>query len=137
MNKWILTGIIVLGLLIIVGVLFDHGAFDNIEGSFIGVILAAIAGPYMAFKNFMFGNKPMKDFEVKYNQMRDETVKHRVELDARIGAKERRIAELDKELELIETKMDILELKKKNVKREVNKMSIEETKQDVHDLFGD
>lgn len=137
MNKWILTGFIVVALLIIVGVLFDQGAFDNMKGSSLGIILAAVAGPYMAFKNFLFGNKPMKDFEVKYNQMRDETVKHRVELDERIGSREKRIAELDKELELIEAKMDVLELKKKNVKKEVNKMSIEETRQNVHDLFGD
>ena len=137
MNKWIITGLIVVALLVIVGVLYDQGAFDNMQGSVMAMIMAAIAGPYIALKNFLFGNKHLKDFKVKYNQMRDETVKHRVELDERIGAKEKRIAQLDKELELIEAKMDVLELKKKNVEKEVNKMSLEETRHEVHDLFGD
>ncbi len=137
MNKWIVTGLIVVGLLIVVGVLYDQGVFDNMQGSSMAMILAAIAGPYMALKNFMFGNKHMKDFEVKYDDMRSETIKHRVELDERIGAREKRIAELDKELELIEAKMDVLELKKKNVAKEVNNMTIDETRHEVHDLFGD
>ena len=79
----------------------------------------------------------LKDFDVKYKSMRDESIKHRVELDERIGAKEKRIAQLDKELELIEAKMDVLELKKKNVEKGVNSMSIKETQQEANDLFGD
>ena len=137
MNKWIVTGLIVVGLLVIVGVLYDQGTFDSMEGGTIAMVLAAIAGPYMALKNFLFGNKHLKDFEVKYDDMRTETIKHRVELDQRIDQREKRIAELDKEMELIEAKMDVLELKKKNVAKEVNNMSIEETRDEVHDLFGD
>ncbi len=137
MNKWIITGLIVVGLLVIVGVLYDQGAFDNMQWSGLAMVLAAVAAPYMALKNFLFGNKHLKDFEVKYADMKEETIKHRVELDERIGAKEKRIAQLDKELELIEAKMDVLELKKKNVEKEVNNMSIEETQQEAHDLFGD
>ncbi len=137
MNKWIVTGLIVVGLLLIVGVLYDQGTFDSMQGGSMAIILAAIAGPYMALKNFLFGNKELKDFEVKYDNMRNETIKHRVELDERIGAREKRIAELDKEMELIEAKMDVLELKKKNVAKEVNNLSIEETTQEVQDLFGD
>jgi len=137
MNKWIVTGLIVVGLLVIVGVLYDQGTFDSLEGGTIAMVVAAIAGPYMALKNFLFGNKHLKDFEVKYDNMRDETIKHRVELDERIGQREKRIAELDKEMELIEAKMDVLELKKKNVAKEVNNMTIEETRDEVHDLFGD
>lgn len=137
MNKWIITGLIVIGLLVLIGVLYDQGTFDNVHGSTMAMILAAIAGPYLALKNFLFGNKHLRDFEVKYKQMKDETVKHRVELDERIGAKEKRIAALDKELELIDAKMDVLELKKKNVEKDVNNLSIDETRQEVHDLFGD
>ena len=137
MNKWVITGLVVVALLIIVGVLNDQGVFDRMRWEGMAIVLSAIAAPYMALKNFLFGNKPLKDFKVKYHQMQDETVKHRVELDERIGAKEKRIAELDKELQLIEAKMDVLELKKKNVQRDVNRMSIEETRTDAHDLFGD
>lgn len=137
MNKWIITGLVVVALLIIIGVLYDQGTFDNMQWSGMAMVLAAVAAPYMALKNFLFGNKHLKDFDVKYNQMRDETVKHRVELDERISHKEKRIAELDRELELIEAKVDVLELKKKNIAKDVNNLSIDETRYEVHDLFGD
>jgi len=137
MNKWIITGLVVVALLVIVGVLNDQGVFVCMRWEGMAIALSAIAAPYMALKNFLFGNKTQKDFKVKYNEMRDETVKHRVDLDERIGAKEKRIAELDKELQLIEAKMDVLELKKKNVQIEVNRMTIEETHNETQDLFGD
>jgi flagellar motor component MotA len=137
MNKWIITGLIVVGILIIVGVLYDQGVMDNMQWSSMAVILAAVAGPYMAVKNFLFGNKYYKDFDVKYKEMREHTVQHRINLDERIGAKEKRIAELDKEMQLIEAKMDVLELKKKNVEKQVNNLTVEETRQEALDLFGD
>lgn len=137
MNKWIITGLVVVGILIIIGVLQDQGIFDNMQGSTMAMVLAAIAGPYVAVKNFLFGDKHYKDFEVKYKEMRENTAQHRINLDERIGAKEKRISELDKEMQLIEAKMDILEFKKKNVEKQVNKLTIEETRQEALDLFGD
>jgi len=137
MNKWIITGLIVVGILVIVGVLYDQGVMDNMQWSGMAIILAAVAGPYMAVKNFLFGNKHYKDFDVKYKEMRESTVQHRINLDERIGAKEKRIAELDKEMQLIEAKMDVLELKKKNVEKQVNNLTVEETRQEALDLFGD
>ena len=137
MNKWIITGLIVVGVLVIVGILYDQGVMDNMQWSGMTVFLAAIAGPYMAVKKFLFGDKHDKDFDVKYKKMRESTVQHRINLDERIGAKEKRIAELDKEMQLIEAKMDVLELKKKNVEKQVNNLTVEETRQEALDLFGD
>lgn len=137
MNKWIITGLIVVGLLVIVGVLYDQGVFDNMQWSGMSVFLAAVAGPYMALKNFLWGNKQYKDFDVKYKEMRKGTIQHRLDLDERIGSKEKRIAELDKEMQLIEAKMNVLELKKKNVEKKVNNLTVEETRKEALDLFGD
>ena len=136
-NKWIVAALIIIGVLVIIGVLYDKGTFDNMQWSSGAMIFAALAGPYVAIKNFLFGNKHYKDFEVKYNDMRTQTIKHRVELDERISSREKRIAELDKEMELIEAKMDVIELKKKNVEKDVNNMGVDEIKNEVHDLFGD
>ncbi len=137
MNKWVLTGIIVVALLIIIGVLYDQGAFESLQWTGWAIVVSALAGPYMAIKNSLFGNKYEKDFKVKYKKMREETLQHRIDLDQKIKEKEQRIAQLDKELELIDAKMNVLEMKKKNVEKEVRNMSIDETKQEVHDLFGD
>lgn len=137
MNRWVLTGVIVVALLVIIGVLYDQGAFEGMQWTGWAIVVSALAAPYMAVKNALFGNKYQKDFVLKYKQMREETVQHRINLDQKIKEKEQRIAQLDKELELIDAKMNVLELKKKNVEKEVNLMSIDETKQEVQDLFGD
>lgn len=137
MNKWVLTGLIILGVLIIVGVAYDQGAFDNMTGSGWAMILAALAAPYMAVKNFLFGNKHLKEFKNKYNTLQEEEVVHRIDLDKKIKAKEKRIAELDKEIELLDSKLEVLEYKKEKVVKEVKDLSIEDTKREVRDLFGD
>lgn len=137
MNKWLIAGLIILGVLIIVGVAYDQGAFDGMNGGGWAMILAALAAPYMAVKNFLFGNKHLKEFKDKYQALQKDEVVHRADLDSKIKAKEKRIAELDKELELLDSKLQVLELKKEKVSKEVKDLSIEDTKREVRDLFGD
>ncbi len=137
MNKWVITGLIILGVLIIVGVAYDQGAFDSMTGSGWAMILAGLAAPYMAVKNFLFGNKHLKEFKDKYKSLQQEEVVHRTDLDKNIKAKEQRIAELDKEIQLLDSKLEVLELKKDKVVKEVKDLSIEDTKREVRDLFGD
>jgi seryl-tRNA synthetase len=136
-NKWVITGLIILGILIIVGVAYDQGAFDNMTGSGWAMILAAVAAPYMAVKNFLFGNKHLREFKDKYESLQQEEVVHRTDLDKKIKAKEQRIAELDKEIQLLDSKLEVLELKKDKVVKEVKDLSIDDTKREVRDLFGD
>jgi uncharacterized protein HemX len=136
-NKWVITGLIILGVLIIVGVAYDQGAFENMTGSGWAMILAALAAPYMAVKNLLFGNKHLKEFKDKYQNLKQEETVHRTDLDKKIKAKEKRIAELDKEIEHLDSKLEVLELKKEKVSKEVKNLSIEETKSEVRDLFGD
>lgn len=136
MNKWVITALIIVAILIIAGVAYDQGAFENMTGSGWSMIVAGLAAPYMAVKNFLFGNRHLKEFKDKYDTMHEEEVVHRVDLDKKIKAKEKRIAELDREIELLDTKMEVLELKKKRVEKDVNNLTITETKQEVHDLFG-
>ncbi len=106
-------------------------------GSGWAIILAALAAPYMAVKNFQFGNKHLREFKDKYEGLRKDEVVLRTDLDKKIKAKEKRIAELDKEIQLLDSKLEVLELKKEKVNKEVKDLSIEETKREVRDLFGD
>jgi hypothetical protein len=135
-NKWLIVGLIVLVVLIVVGVAYDQGAFDNLAPSTLAMILAAVAAPYMAVKNMLFGNKELKQFQDKYQQLKSEELVHRTGLDLKIKAKEQRIAELDKELQLLDAKLEVLELKKNNVEQTVNAMSVDDTKKEAQNLFG-
>lgn len=137
MNKWLLTGLIIVGVLIIVGISYDQGLFDGVSGSGWAMVLAALAAPYMAVKNFLFGNKELKEFQKKYEDLQKEEIVHRTSLDTKIKAKEQRVAELDREIKLLDSRLEVLELKKNKVEREVDNMTIEQTKKEVVDLFGD
>ncbi len=137
MNKWLISGLVVVGLLVVIGVGYDAGLFSEYEGSTWAMVFAALAAPYMFVKNFLFGNKDLKALEEKYKNLRAEEVNHRTQLDSQIQAKERRVAELDREIQLLDSKLEVLELKKSKVKKEVESMTVEETKQEVSDLFGD
>jgi len=137
MKKWVIAVIIIVVVLILIGVAYDNGLFDNLSWTGGSVVLAALAAPFMAVRNFLFGNKHLKEYKDKYDELRTKEIKHRLNLDESIKAKEKRIADLDKEIELLDAKMDVLDLKKKNIEKTVNDLSIEETQNEAQDLFGD
>ncbi len=137
MKNWVIAVIVIVVVLILVGVAYDNGLFEDLSWSGGAMLLAALAAPYMALKNLLFGNKHLKEYKDKYNEIRTKEIKHRINLDESIRAKEKRIADLDKEIELIDAKIDVLDLKKKNIENTVKDLTVEETQDEVHDLFGD
>ena len=137
MNKWLIVALIVLVILIGVGVAYDQGVFDNISFGGLATLMAAIAAPYMAVKNWLFGNKELKQFQEKYEQIKSQEAVHRTDTDLQIKAKEQRIAELDKEIQLLDAKLQVLEMKKSKVDQYVNSMTVNQTKKEVQNLFGD
>ena len=89
MNKWLLTGIIIVIVLVVVGIMFDQGVFDNLSGGVIGMLIAGLAAPYMAIKNWIVGDKFRTQFREKYTQIEKEEKTHRVEYDQKILEKEK------------------------------------------------
>ena len=137
MKKWVVISLIVIAVLIIIGIAYDNGLFDNISWKGGSIMIAALAAPFMAAKNFLFGNRHLREFTEKYDDLRTKEISHRLNLDESIQAKEKRISDLDKEIQLLDAKMDVLELKKKNVEKTVNDLTVEETRKEAQDLFGD
>ncbi len=137
MNKWVIVGLIVLVVLIGIGIAYDNGLFDSISIGVFSIFFTVLAAPYLAVKNFLFGNKRMNELQEKYTQMKGQEVVHRTDLDKQIKAKEQRVAELNREIQLLDAKMEVLELKKKKVEQYVNSMSVDETKNEFRNLFGD
>jgi hypothetical protein len=135
-NKWVIIGIIIL-VLILIGIGYDQGLFDNLDGSFIGIILAGLAAPYLAIKNWLVGDKFQRQFKERYDKMKSDEIIHRTDYDHKIMAKEKRIAELNREVQLLDSKLEVLELKKSKVEQSVKEMSIDSTKREAKDLFGD
>ena len=137
MKKWVIAVIVIVVVLILVGVAYDNGLLDDLSWEGGSIILAALAAPFMAVRNLLFGNKHLREYKERYDEIRTKEIKHRFNLDESIHAKEKRIADLDKEIELLDAKMDVLDLKKKSIEKTVNDYSIEETQNEAQDLFGD
>jgi hypothetical protein len=137
MNKnWLITiGIIVIAL-IVIGVMYDNGML-NFEWQWLTVAFAALAGPYTFIKNLIFKDKKLEELKNKHQNIRNDEVIHRQTFDEEIKKREDRIQTLNKEIELAEKKIDIIELKKNNVVKEVKKSSIEEMQNDAVNYFGD
>lgn len=129
--------LIVLVVLIGIGIAYDQGLFDNMSFGGLSTLIAALAAPYLAVKNWLFGNKELKQFQEKYDNMRNKEVVHRTDTDLQIKAKEQRIAELDREIQLLDAKLQVLEMKKSKVDQYVKSMTVDQTKKEVQNLFGD
>ncbi|MFN8258186.1 MAG: hypothetical protein U0W24_21035 [Bacteroidales bacterium] len=137
MNRWLIVILIVFVVLIGIGIAYDMGLFDNITFGGLSTLFAALAAPYLMVKNWLFGNKEIKQFQDKYEHMKVEEGVHRTDTDIQIKAKEKRIAELDKEIQLLDAKLQVLEMKKSKVDQYVNSMTVDQTKKEVQNLFGD
>jgi hypothetical protein len=136
-RNWLITGLVILIILVLIGVAYDQGLFDNLRGTGIAVIITALAAPYMAIKNWLFGNKLQQQFKAKYDAMAEQEKVHRVDYDQQIALKQKRIADMDKEIQLLDAKLEVLELKKKKIEQDVKSMTIEDKKREVQNLFGD
>jgi hypothetical protein len=136
MNKrWWITIIVIVAVLIVIGILYDNGML-NFKWTGLTMLFAALAGPYMFVKNWLLRNREAQDILGKHEKMRADEKIHRKETDDEILKKEQRIKDLNKDIELSEKKIQLLEEKKKNVVKDVKKMSIEETQDEAINYFG-
>jgi septal ring factor EnvC (AmiA/AmiB activator) len=134
-KRWWITVIVIVVVLIIIGILYDNGML-NFKWQGLTMIFAGLAAPYTLIKNWLFRNKDAQDILGKHQQIRAEEKIHREQTDEEISKKEQRIKDLDKDIELSEKKIQLLEEKKKNVTKDVKKMSIEDTQNEAINYFG-
>ncbi|MCP4179060.1 MAG: hypothetical protein GY756_14975 [bacterium] len=113
-RRWLITiGIIVLAL-IVIGVLYENGML-NFKWQGLTMIFAALAGPYTAIKKIFFRDKRVEQMIKKHEDIKKEEIVHREVTDKQIAEKEKRIKDLNKELELAEKRLEVIEAKKKDV----------------------
>jgi septal ring factor EnvC (AmiA/AmiB activator) len=136
MNKrWWITALVIVVVLIVIGVMYDNGML-NFKWQGLTMFFAFAAAPYMLIKNWLLRNREAQDILGKHKQIRADEKVHRAKTDEEIAKKEQRIKDLNKDIELSEKKIQLLEEKKKNVTREVKKMSVEETQDEAINYFG-
>jgi len=135
-KNWLITlGVIVLAL-IVIGVLYDNGML-NFEWQGLTMIFAALAGPYTFMKKTIFKDSKVEEMKNRHKKVKAEEVIHRQAVDDEIQKRSDRVATLNKEIELAEKRIEVIEEKKKRVVRDVKNSSIEEMQDDAINYFGD
>jgi len=136
MKKWIWFVVGIAALFLIVGFLYDQGLL-NVKWEWLAVILAGMAGPYKVLKNFFSGGTSKTDAILKRNETTKlEEAAHREEYDILINEKKAEIEALQKDIDLLDTKVQLLEEKKKNINKEVDEMDSDEIQNELINRFG-
>jgi hypothetical protein len=136
MKRWLMIIGITLAALILIGFLYDQG-FMDFKWQGLTMIIAALAGPYQFIKNHILqSSKSTQELIQRQEDIRVQELEHRTDFDIKVKASEDKIKELNKELEMINTRYEILEAKKRNIQSDINKLSIEEKQREAQDLLG-
>ncbi len=131
---WIILGFVVLVLAVVI--LSATGIID-ISWQDLSMIAAAAVAPLKMLFDKLGGQDEVDKIVDNQKQRQQEEKEHREKMDALIAEKTKRIEELNKELEVQDAKLQVVEEKKKRVATEVKSMTIEETKKEAMDLFGE
>lgn len=135
-RRWMITiGLIVVAL-IVIGVMHERGML-NFKWQVLTMIFAALAGPYTLLKRFLIKDPRMREIENEQKINWKEEKEHRANIDAELAEKDAQIQKIRNELELAEKRLELIEAKKENIKKDIDKMSLEEKQNQAINYFGD
>lgn len=129
--KKIITLLLVAGVLVVVGYLVYTG---KIRWQPLTMLFAALAAPFR-FLYGLFGSKE-EEIREKHRQMRETEKVFQDTLETQIKEREEKIATLNRQVELIDGKLELLRQKRMLVDQEVEGMSISELQREGQRLFG-
>lgn len=134
MKKWIFGILIFIVGISILAYLYETGGLD-FGWQTLTIIAAALAAPIKWIIN-IFKTDTIDEIKIKHEKIRDLEKQFQENLESSFNEKQRKIDMINKELELIDSKIKILDLKKQKVSEYVNGMSVEEKRNTFIELFG-
>lgn len=127
-TKWIWIGLIIIVVLFIIGFLYSQGIIKT-NWQWLSMILAGVAGPFKLIYNWIAGKGINADKILRNQSTRIQNEKdHRIVYDQAIIEKEQKIKDLQVQVNILGDKVDSLNMQKKLVNDNVNKMT------DINDL---
>ncbi|MBN2663843.1 MAG: hypothetical protein JXR68_09360 [Bacteroidales bacterium] len=136
-KKWLWIVIILIVVLLFFGFLYSKGLI-NVKWQWLAVILAGAAGPFRFFSNLFSGKSVRSNQFVQSHQDRiDATKQHRIVYDQAIQEKEEKIKELEVQVNVLEQKIDDLELSQQQVHDQVSNMNDDDLQDAFLNLYGD
>lgn len=129
--KKVITLIIVIAAFVVAGYLVYNGI---ITWQPLTMLFAAIAAPFR-FLYGLFGSKE-EEIRERHRQVREAESVFQENLAAKIQEREDKITMLNRQVELIDGKLELLRQKRKLVDQEVESMSLSELQSEGQRLFG-
>jgi len=137
MRSWIWVILIVVALFLIVGFLDDQG-YLNVKWQWLAVALAAMAGPYKLLKNYIGGGSvKSKQVLEKHKKVAEEEKIHREVYDKEIKKREEEIEKLETKVKYLDKKIEKVREEQKQIPKEVENLTLDETRNEFLDLYGD
>lgn len=137
MKSWIWVILIVIALFLIVGFLDDQG-YLNVKWQGLAIILAAIAGPYKLLKNYIEGGSAKsKQILEKHKKVAEDEKIHREVYDQEIERREKEIEKLETKVKYLDKKIEKVREEQKEIPKEVENLTLDETKNEFLDLYGE
>ena len=137
-KKWFWIGIVIVLALFLIGFLYSKGIIKT-NWQWLTIILAAIAAPIQFISNWLSGKNVRVDKILKNQSSRiQQEQTHRIAYDQAITQREQKIKDLEAQVNVLEDKVDSLELQKKEAVTNVNQMTDINNLQDAFmEAYGD
>ena len=101
------------------------------------MIAAALAGPFKYLTN-LFGGKSKEQEIIDFHKaVRERETKYQENLQNRRDERTEKVEQINKDIEVLDEKIEKLEAKKVEIDKEVDNMTIDELQQAGKDEFGD
>lgn len=132
MKLWTKITIVIVIILVtlgVIGILYESGVFKNLKWETLTMIFAAVAGPYLYFKNwirdhlFSSSSDKVRESEEIYLQLKKNEEERRANLQKIITTKDQEIKLLREEASMLNLELKNLQVERANVSGEVNKMT--------------
>ncbi|NUO83055.1 hypothetical protein HUU05_23540 [candidate division KSB1 bacterium] len=130
MKKFVIL-LLVLAVVVVSGYLVYNGI---IKWQPLTMLFAALAAP-LRFIIGLFGSKE-DEIRARHEKLRETEAAFQERLLTRVQERESRIAELNRQIEIIDGKLELLRLKRQAVDQQVEDMSLSELQREGQRLFG-
>jgi len=130
MKKWLVGAVIVFGLIIII--YLDKN--EIIRWQPLSIIIAAIAAPFRLIMAILGNNA--EEVRKRHEAIRQRETEYQTDIDRQVQDREQKISNLKKEIDIIDTRLELLQKRRQLVEEEVKKMSLKEMQEAGRKYFG-
>ena len=135
---WIII-IAILGLAVLIGgyiALSKFGLMPKITWQQLMIVAAPLIGPIKAFIDRFSKKNEVDQIAEKQKAVREAEQSYRKDMDEKMAAQQKKLDEINKEIEIRSAKLEVLEERKKRIATETQSLTVEQTKTEAQNLFG-